>query len=159
MSATATRAGYTATAKWLHWLIALLVLSQFVSTALVSQFPEGDPAAGPFKALHGLGGISLLALMLFRIFWRWRNPPPPLPEGMTAMQQLLAHLTHKGLYVLLVAQPLLGIASANNPAVGPVHGAVALTVLLLVGLHIAAALWHQFVKRDGLIRRMLPGQR
>jgi cytochrome b561 len=149
---------YTRTAKWLHWLVALLVILQFVSHFMIDQFSPDDPAAGPFKLMHGSGGLLILILMLVRTFWRWRNPPPPLAETTPAWQRMASSLVHKAFYVLLIAQPITGMIAANNEKIGPLHGLLSAIIFGLALIHVGAALWHHFVQRDTVLRRMLPGK-
>jgi cytochrome b561 len=133
--------------------------------------------------LHRSFGILLLVLTVTRLLVRSRSAIPPLPSGIPGVQRLAARLNVAGLYALLIAQPLLGIAgtmvhgdratvfgSFVLPAVLPVnpklgmdlftmHGWVGLGLLGLIGLHAIAALHHHFVRRDTVLVRMLPAAR
>ncbi|MBB3261895.1 cytochrome b561 [Paraburkholderia bannensis] len=123
-------------------------------------------------------GTALLAVMACRIAWRATHQPPPhnLPNAMRA----ISALTHGALYMLLLAVPLLGwinassrawavklgglvalpslstVGSSLGHAMGDVHSALAWALLVLIGLHITAALYHRFVLRDGALQRMMP---
>jgi cytochrome b561 len=145
---------YTRTARALHWITVLLIVSQFTSHFMIDSFPENDPASGPFKLIHGAGGLLILIITLLRIFWRWRNRPPSL-EGIAGWQISASAWVHRLLYVLLIAQPVSGIIAANKPAVGAVHGALSVLLLATLAVHIGAALWHHFIAKDKVLSRML----
>jgi cytochrome b561 len=122
-------------------------------------------------------GTAIIATMIVRIVWRFVRQEPDVVETTPLMRQV-AWLTHVLLYVLLVAEPLLGWANASSrgwtvslfgviplPALaatgstlghtmGDVHQVVAWALLGLVGLHVAAAVFHHFILRDGVLRRM-----
>jgi cytochrome b561 len=145
---------YTKTARALHWITLLLIISQFVSHFMIDSFAENDPASGPFKFMHGSGGLLILTLTLFRIFWRWRHKPPVL-ERVPAWQVSASQWVHRLLYLLLVAQPVSGMIAASKPEVGAVHGALSLVLLATLTIHIGAALWHHFIAKDTVLKRML----
>jgi cytochrome b561 len=145
---------YSRTARALHWVTLLLVISQFTSHFLIDSYGENNPASGPFKFMHGIGGLLILITTLFRIFWRWRNPPPAL-TGIASWQILASAWVHRLLYCLLIAQPVSGMIAANKPAAGVVHGTLSIILLTILTIHISAALWHHFVAKDKVLRRMI----
>jgi cytochrome b561 len=145
---------YTKTARVLHWITLLLIISQFTSHFMIDSFAENDPASGPFKFMHGVGGLLILAATSFRIFWRWRHQPPVL-EGIARWQVGASAWVHRLLYFLLIAQPVSGMIAASKPAVGAVHGALSVVLLSTLFVHIGAALWHQFIAKDTVLKRML----
>jgi cytochrome b561 len=122
----------------------------------------------------------VLALVLLRAAWRFFNPPPALPGGTAQLIRIAAHLGHAALYLLMIAVPVFGIlftwaggrtlsvwglVEIPPPAwVDPdlhdsfrtLHETCANAILWLVGLHVAAALTHHYVFKDGLLDRMLP---
>lgn len=172
---------YGAFAQALHWLVAALVLALFA----IGWFMEGLPL-GPEKIevfnLHKSIGVTVLVLMLLRLAWRLISPPPPLPAAMSGLERRAAKLSHLALYLLLFAQPVIGLlhSSAANfpvvvfgaltlpPLVGPdetlkqqlegLHGLLAWVILALITLHVAAALRHHLLLKDSVLRRMLPGR-
>ena len=173
-------ARYTPTARWLHWLTLAVLLAVAVLGTWITGFEPADEALKlRLYALHESLGFTLLPLTLLRLAWRAGHPPPPLPEGLAPPQRLAAQATHLALYLLLLGQPLVGLLATNAwgfpfswfgllPIPSPVGKDEALAPLLstlhwygalalggLVALHLAAALWHQLVRRDGLLRRML----
>lgn len=147
----------------LHWLIFLLfvlnyTLSDGMGRALRVKLEGGVP--DQFAALvHPPVGVAILVLTLIRIALRWRLGVPALPAGKPMLTRL-AHLGHLALYALLLAVPLSGMAAwgAGIRAAGDVHEVlVTLTVIVVAG-HAGAALFHQFVLKDGLLERMRPGR-
>jgi|TARA_R110000868_G_scaffold11516_6_gene56394 cytochrome b561 len=132
---------------------------------------------------HKTVGMIVLLLSFVRLGWRFAHKPPALPQGMAGWEKLIARSTHIGFYVLMIGMPLLGWVAAstttapsmmfNNPdfilprlpvsqdhdfheLVGEIHGKGGWAILILAGLHFAAALKHQFLDKDGLMGRMLP---
>lgn len=132
---------------------------------------------------HKTTGVLVLLLSLGRLGWRLTHTPPGLPAGMKSWERQAARFTHAAFYVLMIGMPLMGWITAsaseqpswlfNNPdlvlprlpvpqeegffgVAGSIHGAGGWAILVLLGLHVAAALKHQFYDRDGLLRRMIP---
>jgi len=173
-------ARYDPVAILLHWLIAALILGNWLLPQVTDLLARGDvPMA---IALHRSIGVMVLVLVLLRAAWRFVSPPPPLPGGTAQLLRYGAHAGHALLYLLMLAVPVLGIlftwaggrplslwglAQISAPAwVSPdlhdtfrgLHGLAANAMLWLVGLHVVAALIHQYVFRDGLLDRMLPAR-
>jgi cytochrome b561 len=171
---------YSLGAIILHWIIALLI----VSNVAIAFLAEGmaKPEAMRWMAVHKANGIMVLLLAVVRIAWRLTHPWPPLPETTPAWQATLARLTHHLFYFLIVAVPLAGyifvsVASGGKPidmyglfdfpglplaggraaagAAGEIHEVLALATVGLVALHVAGALKHGF--SDGFFR-MWPGR-
>lgn len=165
--------------QFLHWVVALAVLTQVVLGVIFSALHSDDPTAGQVLTAHASLGLSILGLMVVRALWRLSNPVPRLPDTLTPSQQRLARGTHWLFYVLLLAMPVGGylvVSTHGQPvpffglmlpaAVGEsesIHhlgslmhmtGAVVLGLLIL--LHVAGALRHEFVLQDSTLRRMLP---
>ena len=170
---------YTATARLFHWLIVALLVAQ-VSIALVLPALLPATAAAALSAWHLSVGSTILFVMLLRLGWRLTHAPPPPPVDLSPPLRLLSRATHWAFYVILIVLPVLGWTAASAygatvrlfgliplPAlvasnerlggrIGEVHGAVAMVLLALITLHVAGALYHTLVKRDGVIRRILP---
>jgi cytochrome b561 len=168
-----------AVAQLLHWLIVALIIVQFSLALSADSLPRGSHKVGVL-ANHKSFGITILALAIIRLAWRWLNPTPPLPTTLKPYERVLARLTHALLYAILFAQPLTGwlMSSARGfpvswfgfftlpdlvpknqtlyQALVTTHGVLAVVLLLVVALHVAAALKHHFVLRDNTLRRMLP---
>ncbi|HME40597.1 MAG TPA: cytochrome b [Steroidobacteraceae bacterium] len=170
---------YSAVAQTFHWVIAALVVVQFVLANL-----EGDLPIGAHKlallARHKSFGMTVLMLAILRLLWRLKNPPPGLPAGMSPLERRLARATHIAFYVLLFAMPLTGwmMSSAKNYSVSwfglftwpnligksetafkvlhATHEILSDVLLAIAILHILAALKHHFWHKDDVLRRMLP---
>lgn len=169
---------FTATAKWLHWLVAFFMLSVLPVAIGFSYLAPADRAEA--IPVHASIGIIIVLLTLIRLGWKAAYPPPPTPEKSPAWVKTGAKVGHFLLYALVLWQGLIGIwmaASSSvairffngfnlsslapaNPeliaAIRPLHNAGAwLIVLVLVG-HVSGALWHHFKLRDDVLIRMLP---
>jgi cytochrome b561 len=169
---------FTATAKWLHWLVAFFMLS-ILPVAFGFAFLPHEDRAGAIPA-HASIGFIVLVLTLVRLGWRASNPPPPVPEQSAEWTKRGAKLGHFLLYALILLQGLIGIwmaassrvairlfngfnlsslAPANAElinAIRPLHAAGAWLLLLVLVGHVAGALWHHFKLRDDVLIRMLP---
>jgi cytochrome b561 len=178
---SATLARYTGTAIVLHWLLALAIVGAF-GLGLYMQELAVSPTRLKLYNWHKWAGVTILALSALRLLWRLgHRPPADLP--MPVWQAKAAHLTHGLLYALFFAVPLAGWAyssAAGFPVVWfgvlplpdfvpvdkglaevfkQVHEVSGLALAGLVLLHVAGALKHQFINRDGLIGRMRLGGR
>lgn len=157
--------GYSTSQITLHWLIVALVFFQLVfgdamshSLRAIGRGETVDPSVATQATLHIWVGFAILAAVAIRIVLRLTNGAPPLPDG-SAIVALLAKLTHFAFYFLLVAMPVTGIlAYWFAPSLGDLHELGKPVFIVLIVLHVVAALWHQFWLRDGLLMRMLkPG--
>ena len=175
---TALRYGYVA--QSLHWVIVGLLIVQVTLGKIADNLPLGFEKLVTL-ARHKSFGITILGLAVIRLAWRWLNPPPPLPP-MPRWQHVAANLNHWALYAILFAMPLSGwmMSSASNipvswfslvqlpDLIGPdrtwkgrfhdLHHFLSWCLYAFAGLHVAAAVKHQFIDRDGLLMRMLPGR-
>jgi cytochrome b561 len=171
---------YTLPAIALHWLLALGIVGSFGVGIYMVDLPL-SPDKLKLYNWHKWAGVTILVLSALRLLWRLAHRPPADPP-MPAWQRRAAHATHVLLYVLFFAVPLVGWAfssAAGFPvvwfgvlplpdfvpvdkalaaAIKPWHERLAWLMALLVLLHLAAALKHQFIDRDGLIGRMWPGR-
>jgi cytochrome b561 len=172
---------YTNTAIALHWLIALLIVGAFTLGLVMTDIPGLTPTKLRYYSWHKWAGVTVLALAALRLLWRLGHSAPRYPASMARWQQRVVHGLHGLLYLLLFAVPLSGyfyslaagvpvvyfglfqlpLLIGPDPALKPVLKAVHywLNMLLAggVGVHVAAALWHQLVLRDQVLQRMLPG--
>lgn len=170
---------YGVVAQFFHWAVAVLIIVQYTLANIAGDLPLG-PAKIAVLARHKSVGITILALVLLRLAWRWLNVVPPEPDDIPRWQKVAARISHVALYVLLIATPIVGwlmssarnfpvswfglvtlpdVIAPNRPAYDFLHQAhefMALTLFWLALLHIAAALKHHFVDRDQVLRRMLP---
>src|SRR5262245_27218178 len=95
-------------AQLFHWVIVALVITQFVLGTLSASLPAASLKKLTYITPHKSIGITILALAVLRLAWRWMNPTPPLPNTLKPYERGLAHFTHIGLYVLLFVMPLTG---------------------------------------------------
>lgn len=173
---------YGAIPRAVHWLTALFVIAGFLLGQFGDDLPKGPPR--DFGLLvHMTLGQCVAALVLFRLLWRVANPPPP-PERtpLGRLLEIAARISHFTMYALLFAVPFLGIVvqlKRGNPlpifglwevqapwpvdratarAVLSFHRTLADALLILAGIHSAAALVHHWIWRDRTLTRMLPGK-
>jgi cytochrome b561 len=176
-----TTTGYTDTAKALHWTIVALLIVQFVAAWTMPDIKR-DTKPDTLINLHISAGVLILFVAALRLAWRGGHPEPPPEDGLPPWQVQSARAVHWLLYALLFVLPVLGWLNASwrgFPVImfglelpkplatrapgwgwtGDVHALLATYGLLtLVGLHVATALYHYFIRRDGVLQRMLPGR-
>ena len=100
----AARPGYGAVAKWLHWLIFLLLIVQLCSAWIMPNIGL-NTALVPSINIHFTFGTIILALILVRLVWRFGHRVPLLNNGVPRWQNILARVTHNAFYLLLVVLP------------------------------------------------------
>lgn len=172
-----TIVAYGSVSKFFHWLIFLLILFMIIYGYCLSYVPKDYQ---PFAYnIHKLTGLSILVLMLLRLLWALANPKPLLPPDTPQWQQWIERLVHFLLYATIIAMPLAGwigsVAGGRPPHLGSfsitlpiaknealadtafsIHNTIAVVIIVLVSLHILAALYHHFIKKDNTLRRMMP---
>lgn len=173
---------YGSLAQFFHWATVALIVVQLVTINLAEDLPRGL-AKLEMMARHKSFGITILVLAALRLAWRFANPIPPAPADVAPWQRRAADVSHFLLYALLFALPLSGwlmSSAANYPVswfglvqlpdlVGAgerlhetledVHETLATTLLVVAGVHLLAALQHHFLRKDDVLRRMLPWSR
>ena len=173
---------YSAPAQLFHWVIAALIVTQFVLARMQEHLPLGARKLG-ILARHKSVGMTILMLAILRLAWRLRHPAPPLPPRMRPFERRAARATHGAFYVLLFAMPLTGwmMSSAKNYSVSwfglftwpnligkneqafdflrSTHDLLSDVLFAVAVLHILAALKHHFWDRDDVLVRMLPFNR
>ncbi|MFI4940483.1 MAG: cytochrome b [Burkholderiales bacterium] len=171
---------YTRTAMLLHWLVALLIICAFALGVTMVDIPGLTPTKLKYFSWHKWLGCTVFALACIRLLWRLWHPAPPFPYTMSKWQQHAADGLHRLLYLLIFAVPLSGyfyslaagvpvvylgiiplpVAIGPNPELKPilksVHYVLNLALLSGVGLHVLAALKHQFIDRHNIFSRMWP---
>lgn len=178
-----TEKGWGSVARALHWGTGALILGMFAYGLWMSEFPAREDRAYHY-AIHASVGISLLALMVARLIWRAVNPTPIPPSGAARWEITAARLGHVGLYVLvfgtlfagwflagsgratldyalfgIIPMPnMLGTGSPYHEFLEEAHELLAYAMIALVAVHVAAAIWHERVKRDGVLARMASGR-
>jgi cytochrome b561 len=177
---TAAAPGYTPIARLLHWTVAVLVLLM-IPLGLIIANEWGGPAQQFLYNLHKSIGATLIPLVVIRLLYRLTHPAPPLPSDIPAIQRFAAHATHWALYTLILLQPIVGyiMTSAypapvpffglfNLPAIWPqdralseqlsvVHLYIGIAIAVVATMHIGAALYHHFVRKDHILMRMISG--
>jgi len=170
---------YSTTAKCFHWVVALLVVINVPIGILLDIFPKG-PVQDNFYTLHKSLGVLILVLMTLRIIYRFMHGVPRPEHSLRRWEIVISETVHWALYVALLVQPIIGLFAnsaygAPTPFFGlfeippliakngplsdrlfDIHSGLGLTIGALFCLHIAAALQHYFIKRDGVLQRMLP---
>jgi cytochrome b561 len=173
------RLQYGTTAKVFHWLVLALLLVQYPIGWLMPDIHRGAKPGAPMT-FHVSFGIVILALIILRFAWRLAHPVAP-ESLLLPWQRLTSGAVHWALYALVLATTVTGwlfasfrgwslsffylvplpMLSSDNAAAGKVidgwHQAAEWTLLVLIGIHVAAALVHVFVYRDRILQRMLPG--
>ena len=170
---------YDALTVKLHWATAILVVLLWGSAQIIDLFAKGPPRWN-MLSVHMLLGLVLAVVLVWRVLWRTTGGVQIVESVESAGGALYwaGRLTHISLYLLIAAQLLLGLANAwvrgdhvftwfVIPAfdatdkvlrrdVGGLHELVANLILIVAGLHAAAALFHHYVLHDNVLRRMLP---
>lgn len=178
MNASSTH--FVLAARILHWLMAAMILTMlFIGVGMVASVSERHEW---LIHIHKPLGIAILLLAVVRLIVRLRNPPPPLPTDLPAVQKLAAHASHWLLYVLMLVIPLVGWAmlsaggypvmlssSLRLPPIFPVspvafavlrhtHAWLAMLLFLTFLAHLGAALYHGLIRRDGVLSSMVGGR-
>ena len=181
MDTTQAQARYSRGAIALHWIIALLIMGNFIGAWVSEDMPR--PEKIEMMGYHKAFGMLILGLTVVRIVWRLTHRPPPLVETLKAWEAALAKVTHGLFYFLMLAVPAAGwgLHSAFNkgkpidflglfpipalpvgsdkPTVGmfhELHEVFATLMLVLFVLHVGAALKHHVIDKDGTLARMVP---
>jgi len=164
-----------------HWL-TLVLIAAIYSAAWVAHSGLAGEWYQPVMQLHRSLGLTVAALTIFRLVWRRRARIPELPADLLFLQKFAARGTEALLYLLLLMQPFLGLLQTgargqavdfyflfrlpaviglDRPLARQLHDFHALTanvLLILIALHSAAALFHHFIRRDGVLDAMLPAR-
>jgi cytochrome b561 len=167
-------------ARAFHGIGLLLILALIIHGWWMTEFPPREQRLFHYS-WHASIGYALLFLTALRLVWRWLNVVPDAPAGSTALERTAAHIGHWGLYLLMLAasvsgwglagtfrapldaklfgiMPVMAIASNENPATHEqlevLHIWFSWSLAALVVIHIAAAIYHRVVKRDGVMQSM-----
>lgn len=168
---------YPLALRILHWLMAFLIISLLVMGLLMTGIPRTDPLHTQLYDLHKSLGFTVLMLAAIRLAIRLRKPVPPLPGAIVAIERLMAHLGHMGLYFFMFAMPLSGLVMTNSfgftvhwfgiplPRIvgvdkdrghlaADLHQWMAYALILLISLHVLGALKHYVKERINLFKRI-----
>lgn len=169
---------YSRVAIFLHWTSAVLI-AVLIGLGWYMLSIEGQPGSAWYFDLHKSLGITFALLVGLRVAWRMRHAPGSLPATLRAWQARAAKLSHAALYILMILLPITGYLGALFGGSGvaffdvatpgwaarndtlkeqflAVHSALAWTLVVLIGLHIVAALKHLLIDKDGVFQRILP---
>ncbi|MEX0961218.1 MAG: cytochrome b [Burkholderiales bacterium] len=179
---TAAAQRYNSVAMALHWLVAALVFVLIGLGWYMTDIPRGTPERTFFYNLHKSIGFTTAFIVLFRLWWRIKYPPPPLPDTVPAWQVKASRISHVLIYTCLIIMPVSGFSATQFtkwgltyfelfkiPSMGPenkaiydvlqgIHEITSVVLVTLLLIHIIAALKHLVVDRDQVFRRMLPGK-
>lgn len=172
---------YSNTAVAFHWVTVALVLLQ-IYLGFRFGLSEPGPARDDVFIWHKTVGVVILLVTLARLGYRMQNPPPPFPPELPAWERVVAVWNHRLFYLLLIAMPIVGLVAVSGYANGPttpligglaipvipgisketgdvageIHEFAAYLLMLLIALHLGAALKHQFIDRWRGSARMPP---
>lgn len=172
-----TGSAYGPISKFFHWVVGTLVILMLFFTYFIDDLPNKLLKGTVFNA-HKLTGLAILSLMILRLLWALFNPKPTLPHS-RRWERWAERLVHWSLYLGLLLMPLAGwvgsVAGGRPPRFGQynlslpleknegladlsfsVHNTLAIILIVLISLHVLAALFHYFVKKDNILQRMLP---
>jgi cytochrome b561 len=168
---------YTRTARWLHWILAALIIFLLALGWTMMSVEHRPGGARPLFDLHKSLGLAVLVLVAARLVWRLSHPVAPLPDYVPAWQKTLATVTEWGLYACMVAMPVIGYLGASHQKQPPqffglatpawtqpnhnmaerlfdIHGLIAWPLVALIILHVAGALKHILIDKDKVFWRM-----
>lgn len=165
----------------LHWIVVVFVIGLYAAAIIWGELPRGTPMRKLLQALHISFGLLFIVVLALRVYWRlFRRRRLPDPSSSTA-QNLVASVVQNGLYVVLVAQAVIGVCwriaqqeplaffwmfefpepqifdKATKQLLGVAHEYLGHAIIIVAAVHALAGLYHHFVLRDGRMRRILPG--
>lgn len=172
---------FALTARLLHWSVAVLIVCQ-LGLGWTMMTKEDDPGADALFDLHKSIGLAVFALVAVRVGWRLSHPPAPLPASVAPWERILANVVERTLYVCMIAMPLTGYLGASHQKHPPtffglplpawaapnhdlaerffdIHAVIAWLFAALIAAHVAGALKHALIDRDGVFHRMSLGGR
>jgi len=177
-----TTSSWGSVSRWFHWILAVVIIGMIAYGWWMNHFSARADRFF-FRSIHADIGYVVLVLMVLRLIWRILNPAPALPPDTSRWNRIAAHISHWALYIVTVTVVMLGWAhsGAHKPDYSSWFGLfhvpqftspdkatadiyedrhiyAAYVLLALIVLHLAAALWHHFMKRDRVTARMLDGE-
>jgi len=174
-----TSAGWGSVARWLHWGLALAIIGMIAFGWWMNHVPA-RPDRFFYRSIHADIGYLILLLTVLRLLWRLVNPTPAQPAETSRWQKTAARVSHGALYLAVIVVIMLGWAhsGAHTPdysdffglfrvpqftspdratanAFEDRHILFAYVLLALIAVHVIAALWHHFIRRDRVVARMV----
>jgi cytochrome b561 len=176
-----TTASWGSAARWFHWILGIAIIGMLAYGWWMNHIPA-RPDRFFYRSIHADIGYLILLLMVLRLIWRGVNPTPALPSDTPSWQRFAARISHGALYAAVLLVTMLGWAhsGAHTPNYASFFGLfnvpqftspdkaaagfyedwhiyMAYTLLALIVIHTAAAVWHHFIKRDRVAARMVDG--
>lgn len=176
-----THSSWGGVARAFHWILGITIIGMIAFGWWMNHFPA-RPDRFFYRSIHADIGYLLLLLMVLRVLWRAVNPTPALPAGTARWQRIAARVSHAALYIATFLVILLGWAhsGARSPSYSDFFGLFqvpqitspdkaaaqvyedrhilfAYVLLALIGVHLVAAAWHHFIRRDRVAARMVDG--
>lgn len=173
-----TISSYGSVSKFLHWAIFLLVTAMLIFGFYLSEIPK--KYAGTAYNLHKLTGLVIFFSMLFRLVWSRLTLKPDLSSEALPWQRFIEKMVHSSLYLAIISMALVAwVASSvagrppgflgyklglpmmvfNKSIIEPafiLHKYIGFLIIGLVGIHVCAALYHHYIKKDTVLKRMIP---
>jgi cytochrome b561 len=170
---------YGALSIGLHWIMLVLLIAVYATINLRELYPKGSDPREALKVWHFMLGLSVFALVSLRLYARLSAPTPQITPQPVAWQLMAAKSMHIALYALMLVMPVLGwlvLSAAGKPipffglelpaliaknkdlaaTLKEIHEFIGTAGYYLIALHVVAALFHHYIKRDDTLRRMLP---
>jgi cytochrome b561 len=181
-ASSAPSQGYSGVMRAIHWTTLALLISIYALAWSVDGAGKRDEAAW-LVLMHRSFGLTVMLLTLFRVGWRQVTSVPPLPDSVPPHQRVAARVIASTMYLLLFLQPALGLVASEahgdriqvfgmfdlpsfmstnrvlSREIFALHGTIALVLLAVISVHACAGLYHHCVRRDDVLRNMLPGLR
>jgi len=152
---------------FLHWGLALMVIVSIACIELYDSYPKDSYWHNTLKAIHEQLGFLLFFLTLMKLGWRLGNPVPPITPTPQPWELAARKVGHVAIYATLLTLAVLGMSMGNffltqnkelAHTLKVIHETLGNLLIVLIAIHVAATLWHQWVRRDDTLRRMLPGR-
>jgi len=177
MSLRNTSIEFGTVARAFHWAMAAIILVSLAFIELRDFMPKGSYLRGALRDWHAQMGLVVFALVWFRLYWRFANALPAIVPPIPRWQQTAAHGVEWTFYFLMILLPVLGVATLQAGGttvtllglplptfvgvdkawahqVEDIHGWLGTLMMWLIGLHVAAAVYHRFVRHDNALARM-----
>jgi cytochrome b561 len=153
--------GFSKTQIALHWAVAALILFQLIFGESMTDVWRAFRKSGAMEQTtmswaHIVAGVLILAFAAWRLLLRATRGAPAAPEGDSAPLKIAGAVVHWALYALMIGAPITGLLAFYGGFVdlAELHEAAKPALIILIGLHVVAALWHQFYLKDNLLDRM-----
>ena len=172
---------YGSVGKFLHWIVAFVVTIMLIIGFTMGS--QAEPLKSQMYGYHEELGLTLMAILIFRLYWRLMNPQPEFPASLASWERIAARLTHYLLYIILgvmiasgwakstssgytpnfyglfeLPMPFVPVSTTVSDIAKQIHVTTVWILITLISLHILAALKHHFINKDDVLKRMLPSR-